>query len=360
MIPGSRWEEVPGTDKQLALALAEQVEVLWVDPPTSAKALLTGRGPRRYLHEVARGVHRLQTLVPPAATRPGVRRLADALVRGRIQRELRDRRIRPLGTIILSARGRFLDGISGRRMLFVTDDWPSGAALMGLSVDAVTDSLDRNLRVADEVAAVTKDLADLLIERVPEARVTVIPNGTTIAPAVGGTTRERVVGLVGQLNERLDLEVLTAVADAGLELLVVGPRTEREPAVTAGLNALLDRPNVTATGPVPHAELRRHLARVKVGLTPYADNAFNRSSFPLKTLEYLGAGLPVVSTDLPAARWLNSPHVAIAANAEEVVLHLVEALDRPVDPAAEDARRAYAGEHTWAARSEQVLALLRA
>jgi hypothetical protein len=38
-----------------------------------------------------------------------------------------------------------------------------------------------------------------------------------------------------------------------------------------------------------------------VGLTPYADTPFNQASFPLKTLEYLSAGLPVVSTDLPGA-----------------------------------------------------------
>ena len=41
-----------------------------------------------------------------------------------------------------------------------------------------------------------------------------------------------------------------------------------------------------------------------VGLTPYADTPFNEASFPLKTLEYFSAGLPVVSTDLPGSRWL--------------------------------------------------------
>ena len=41
-----------------------------------------------------------------------------------------------------------------------------------------------------------------------------------------------------------------------------------------------------------------------VGLTPYRDTEFNRASFPLKTLEYLGAGVPVVTANLPAARWL--------------------------------------------------------
>jgi teichuronic acid biosynthesis glycosyltransferase TuaH len=47
-----------------------------------------------------------------------------------------------------------------------------------------------------------------------------------------------------------------------------------------------------------------YLSGVDVGITPYRDTPFNRASFPLKTLEYLGSGLPVVSSDLPTARWL--------------------------------------------------------
>ena len=47
-----------------------------------------------------------------------------------------------------------------------------------------------------------------------------------------------------------------------------------------------------------------YIAAIDIGITPYLDSPFNRASFPLKTLDYLSAGRPAVSTALPAARWL--------------------------------------------------------
>src|SRR5262249_60607279 len=66
----------------------------------------------------------------------------------------------------------------------------------------------------------------------------------------------------------------------------------------------ISRPNAHYAGRAPASEVPPYLAAMDVGLTPYADTQFNQASFPLKTLEYLSAGLPVVSTDLPGARWL--------------------------------------------------------
>ena len=103
---------------------------------------------------------------------------------------------------------------------------------------------------------------------------------------------------------------LEAVAQSGHSLLLVGPRqTTFE---LERINALLSLPNVQWVGPKPFESLPSYLRITTVGLTPYADSDFNRASFPLKTLEYLAAGKPVVSTDLPAARWLATDLVTIA------------------------------------------------
>jgi len=52
-------------------------------------------------------------------------------------------------------------------------------------------------------------------------------------------------------------------------------------------------------GPQPYGALPGYLRLMDVGVVPYRDSAFNRGSFPLKTLEYLAAGRGVVATD----RW---------------------------------------------------------
>ena len=63
-----------------------------------------------------------------------------------------------------------------------------------------------------------------------------------------------------------------------------------------------------------------------VGLLPYDFSPFNVGSFPLKTLEYLAAGLPVVATSLPAIRWLDSPHIITADTASEFATQVTRVL----------------------------------
>jgi teichuronic acid biosynthesis glycosyltransferase TuaH len=355
LLPGSRWDDVPGTDRQLAEALGERVEVLWVDPAYPVTTLVAAVRPRRGMHQVAVGVHRLQPLVPPASTRRGVRGLATVLVEHCVQQELHRRQIRPLGTVLLTPRARFPRRLSGGRLLFVTDDWVAGATLMGLSRPWVSRTLTQNLRRADVVAAVTPHLADRLRSLV-DREVVVIPNGTRLRVRHGESARW--AGVVGQLNERLDFDVLDEVASRDVPLLLVGPRAVRDGPLAARLDALLARPNVAWAGAVGYDDLGAQLDRLVLGLTPYADTAFNRASFPLKTLEYLGAGLPVVSTDLPAARGLATEHVAVAQGAHAFADQVQRLLATPPSHAAEQARRSFAARHSWTSRAGQVLELL--
>jgi len=108
--------------------------------------------------------------------------------------------------------------------------------------------------------------------------------------------------LIGRLNARIDMDLLEAIADAGFSLLLIGPHDRRwEPARFA---ALVARQGVRHVGWVPETEAPAYIAAADVGITPYRDIPFNRASFPLKTLDYLSAGRPAVSTRLPAAQWL--------------------------------------------------------
>ena len=61
-------------------------------------------------------------------------------------------------------------------------------------------------------------------------------------------------------------------------------------------------PRVHWVDELPRDELRRTSGCWTVGLTPYRDSMFNRRSYPLKTLEYLAAGVPVVATDVASRR----------------------------------------------------------
>jgi glycosyltransferase involved in cell wall biosynthesis len=110
------------------------------------------------------------------------------------------------------------------------------------------------------------------------------------------TPHERpVAGYVGVIDERLDLELIAEVADElpDWDVHIVGPiaKIERE--------ELPGRPNLSFPGPVDYRHLPKALAEFDVALMPFALNDATRSISPTKTLEYMAAGLPIVSTKVP-------------------------------------------------------------
>jgi len=363
-IPGSRWDDVHGTDYRLAMALAVHVPVLWIDPPLPfhrASRRGAGLGLRTVeVTEVAPGITRVRSLSVPGFARIGSS-VARVLLARAIKTALRRRQLRPFATILSSPISSFPAGVAGTKLLYVTDDWVAGAELMNLSRRPVQRRLTNNLRAADVCATVSPHLASVL-EGIPgaDASVVVIPNGCDV-PARGddGTPRRRNAGLIGQLNERLDMQLLEAVQDAGIPLLVIGPRTEHDAETGRRLDAFLAAPNVTWLGELPSRELAPHLAEIGVGLTPYADTAFNRSSFPLKTLEYLASGVPVVASDLPAVRWLNTELVAIGSDPVEFANQVQRILDSPDEAGLGPKRRDVAALHTWHVRAAQILGTLQ-
>jgi teichuronic acid biosynthesis glycosyltransferase TuaH len=168
-----------------------------------------------------------------------------------------------------------------------------------------------------------------------------------------------IAGVVGQLNDRLDAGLLASVADTGLGLLLVGPH---DPGwLPDGWADLVARPNVHHVGAVPFAELPSWLAGMSVGLTPYTDSEFNRASFPLKTLEYLAAGLPVVGSDLPVTRALavESQDITVATGPEAFARAVLTASDLPRTPELVRRRRQVVTvRHSWASRATRLASLL--
>jgi teichuronic acid biosynthesis glycosyltransferase TuaH len=251
-------------------------------------------------------------------------------------------------------------------VLYGTDDWVAGAALMGQSAARLLREERRAVRGADLVLAVTPELAARW--RALGTEPALLPNGCdpeaylavdTVEPApLPDGFPTPVAGVVGQLNDRLDADLLAAVADAGLGLLLVGPR---DPGwLPDRWDSLVARPNVHHTGAVPFTDLPQWLARMDVGLTPYTDTPFNRASFPLKTLEYLAAGRPVVGSDLPATRGLarECADVVAVAGAQAFAGRVMAVADLPRDPEDVRRRQAVARRHSWSARATRLAGLL--
>jgi UDP-galactopyranose mutase len=118
-------------------------------------------------------------------------------------------------------------------------------------------------------------------------------DGLPEPPAQATLPRPR-FGFFGVLDERLDLALLAHVADARPDwaVVLVGPVVKIDPAT------LPRRPNLHYLGQQPYEALPAHVAGWDVCLLPFAQNAATRFISPTKTLEYMAAGRPIVSTPI--------------------------------------------------------------
>jgi glycosyltransferase involved in cell wall biosynthesis len=117
--------------------------------------------------------------------------------------------------------------------------------------------------------------------------------GLAIAPEIAELDGP-VLGYFGVIDERIDYELLAALADADphWHVVMVGPVTKVDPATFP------QRPNLHWLGGRPYAELPALTKGFAVALMPFARNAATEYINPTKALEYMAAGRPVVSTAL--------------------------------------------------------------
>jgi teichuronic acid biosynthesis glycosyltransferase TuaH len=368
MVPGNPWDGNRLGQHHLAAELSQRARILWVDPQISYLTPLNDRSAARTLREdrlreVAPNIVRLTPVTVPGVTRPVLRDVALRQARRAVRRAVASLGGGVHSTIVASLHD-MLDVVpSAQQVFFGTDDYVAGAALTGTDPHWLERMERRQLLKANLVIAVSPVLRRKWGVARPDAHL--VPNGCMadhLAGADGAplpddvTLPGPIAGFVGHMSERIDLRMLEAVADTGVSMLLVGPRSPTFE--IAKLDALLARPNVQWVGPKPFDALPSYLRVVDVGLTPYHQSAFNHASFPLKTLEYLAAGRPAVVSDLPAHRWLDTPHVTIAGTPEAFAHRTRQLLDAPRRPEDAAARRALGARHSWSARAGEVARLL--
>jgi UDP-galactopyranose mutase len=164
------------------------------------------------------------------------------------------------------------------------------------------------------------------------------------------------LGYFGVLDERLDLAAIDAVAVTHPEwqIVMVGPTVKIEPA------SLPRHPNIYYTGQRPYDQLPAYLAGWDVCLLPFARNDATRFISPTKTLEYMAAERPIVSTPIKDVVRSYADIVYLADSPAA----FVEACERALAAPAEDREarteraRAVLAQTSWdatAARMEELI-----
>ncbi len=166
------------------------------------------------------------------------------------------------------------------------------------------------------------------------------------------------LGFFGVIDERMDLDLLAALADARPQwsIVMIGPVVKIDEA------DLPRRANIHYLGSKDYAELPGYLAGWRVALMPFAINEATRFISPTKTPEYLAAGCPVVSTPivdvkrhyeaLDAVRIADGAAEFIAACDDALRIERTDGWREPIDR--------LLGEMSWDRTQGQMAALVDA
>lgn len=358
---GTSWDGPWSSEKHIADRMTQYGEVLYVDPPVSFRTAkshpeLAASVKRPHLRLVRHGLARFTPVVVPGMHRLGVPEVTEFLLRRLLHNAVARLTERASAVVVAGPADPF--NVCGERMkvVYATDDWVAGADLMGLPPRQLLRAERRQASHANKVVAVSPLLLEkwqslghdpLLITNGCDSRIF---RGTDQAPLPSDVELPKpIAGFVGHLSERIDLSLLEAVAARGISLLLVGPRQ-----VTFDLERverLFALPNVQWVGSQPFGSLPSYLRLMSVGLTPYSDNAFNRASFPLKTLEYLAAGRAAVATDLPAIRCLDTDLISVASSPSSFADAVEEAVREAPSESLVRRRQEFADIHSWEART---------
>lgn len=357
------------SDQHVARQLARFASVLYVDPPLSSWDLRRRRidSPtlaRPRLDAVAPRITRLRVAVSPGRERLGVKPVTLALTRRALRWAVQAMGAPPVHAVIVPSLNP-LFGACGEqlRVFHAKDDNVAGARLMGVP----TRRLQRRERMLLQGADLVLTASPVLAEKWQQegSECVLLPPGCDVSafadvdrltPPPELRLPPPVAGFFGHLSDRVDVAALEAVRDAGHSLLLVGPM--HRSADRRRWRDLLRASQVHWVGAQPYEALPRYLRATDVGLVPYLDTPFNRASFPLKTMDYLAAGRAVVSTDLPSVRWLDTALIRIARTPAEFAAATTAALATPTRPEDRQRRQAFAGEHCWSARGDQLAEVL--
>ncbi len=368
------WDaELATNQHHLMGRLARRNRVLFVESLGLRRPQLAGRDVRRILRRLRRGlappresggVHVLSPLVIPLHGSDALRRLNTRLLRLQVRRAARRLGMEhPILWGYVPQAEQLIPALAPPLVVYhCVDDI---AAQKGVDADSFRAAEERFARAADLVIASAPSLAERL--RTLAAKVLYAPNvadtplfSTALEegpadPGIEPLARPRIVFHGALVATKLDLGLIRELARLRPDwsVVLVGPRGLGDPGTD--LSPLEGVPNIHELGPRAHDALPAVLRGAAAGIIPYAINPLTSSIFPMKVYEYLAAGLPVVSTPLPALDGVEDVIIAADAAGMAAALDAELAADTSELRAGRSQRAAL---HSWDERIEEIEAAL--
>ena len=312
-----RWDFVRHRSRHLMERLARHHRIVFVEEP-----LWSDAAPR--LDTIACGPHIEVLVTHMAFDVPGFDAAQQLVMRGLLRQWLTRRGIEhPVAWLCTPMALRLAASLTPRWTVYDCADELSGFAGAPATLPEREVAL---LKCAHLVVTAGVSLA--AARNVVGSRLRCVPNGVDAAyfasqrRVTTGWDAEEVaatqaviptprLGFAGVIDERFDLVLLATLADARphWQFVIIGP------VVKIDVATLPRRFNVHWLGVQPYRLLPQWLAGWKVGLLPFLLHAATLRANPIKILEYLAAGLPVVATAVPDTALYRPAGVCVAQDA---------------------------------------------
>lgn len=358
------WSGDPLSKTHLMRLLARDNRVLWVNSIGYRTPSASRQDARRTLRKLAAAAAPLRQPLPnlfvlnpliiPAHGSAAIRRFNGWALRLQVRRAMRTLRMRrPINWVFNPAAALVAGALDEDLLIYYCVD--EYAALSGVCPEHLR-SLEQELLTNAHVVVVSSERLrqskgvlrpDALLVRHGvdwnHFRQALVP-GTSVPPDLARLPRP-VLGYFGLLSrDWVDVDLIAHAARSlpDTTLALIGRQT-------MDLSALRGLPNVHLLGHRPYESLPGYCKGFDAAMIPFPISEVTLNANPLKAREYLAAGLPVISTDIPEARVL--PHVRLATTRDEFVAHARAALAQPgPNPLVSDAVR----DQSWESRLAQV------
>ena len=366
------WNGDPTSKTHIMRILSEKNRILWINSVGWRRPSVSGRDARRLVAKVRQitqglvqvnpNLHVASPFAVPLPGVPGVERLNQALLTASVRYFARRAGLeRPILWTFLPTMATLVGRLGESRVIYhCVDEYAAFAGVPRESFRRLEDDL---VRRADLVITSADSLCEERRRLNPSTSfvshgVDVAHFSRTLDPEMAPAPEVRdlpgpVVGFFGLLAEWVDLDMIREMARRRPDwsFVLVGK-------ATVDTAALRGMPNVRLLGQKPYASLPAYCRAFDVGLIPFKRDELTEKANPLKLREYLAAGLPVVSSDLPEVRKYKDL-VHLASGADGFIAGVERALAERSETAAR--ARVEAMKHeSWEARVEEISELIEA
>lgn len=134
--------------------------------------------------------------------------------------------------------------------------------------------------------------------------------------------KKPIIGFFGLLSEWVDLEIINSIARAfpNYSIVLIGDSA-------VDVSKLYNYSNIYLFGKIPYTELPSYATYFDVGIIPFKINKLTAAVNPLKLVEYLALGLPVVTTPMHEVEKFKE-YICIANDSTEFNEKVDEAINK--------------------------------